>query len=178
VTGKTKEARAAHVGLVALQLRPTSRLIGTWSKIGTWPCPKDGGWDKVHPPEMEQDLKATYDVADRGRLRWEPVKATHVSFSGDWNVGYGLTYVWSPDERSVGCFIGKDDALKVWVNDQVVYDLWGWSHLIPDSFHCTIKLKKGWNKLLVKNANWTGGFGFCIRLGDPDKELKYARQPE
>jgi hypothetical protein len=178
VTGKAESAGAAHVGLVAVQLQPTSPLITTWSKIGTWPCPKEGGWDKAHPPETEQDLKAVYDVPGRGKLRWEAVNAEHVHFAGDWNVGYGLTYVWSPDDRTVGCFLGKDDALKVWINGEVVYDLWGWSHLIPDSFYCAMPLKKGWNKLLVKNANWGGGFGYCVRLGDPDRVLKYARQTE
>ncbi|HLN31340.1 MAG TPA: hypothetical protein VK395_26600 [Gemmataceae bacterium] len=41
-----------------------------------------------------------------------------------------------------------------------------------------MKLKKAWNKLLVKNANWFGGFGYSIRLGDPDRVLKYARRPQ
>jgi hypothetical protein len=172
------KGRKAHVGFVALQLHPTSPLLAAWSKVGTWPCPREGGWDQVHPPETAQDLKATYDVPGRGKLRWEAVDGTHVPFAGDWSVGYGLTYVWSPDERTVGCFLGKDDALKVWVNERVVFDVWGWSHLIPDSFFCTVSLKKGWNKLLVKNANWNGGFGYCVRLGDPDRVLKYARRPE
>jgi len=39
-----------------------------------------------------------------------------------------------------------------------------------------MKLKKGGNKLLVKNANWFAGFGCSIRLGDPDIALKYARR--
>jgi len=42
----------------------------------------------------------------------------------------------------------------------------------------SMKLKKAWNKLLVKNANWFGGFGYSIRLGDPDRVLKYARRPQ
>jgi len=167
----------SHIGFVALQLRPTSPLIDKWSVIGTWPCPKDGGWALAHPPETDQDLQATYEVPGRGKLTWKPANATHVHFSGDWNVGYGLTYVWSPDERTVGFFLGKDDALKVWVNDQVVFDLNAWSHLVPDSFFSSARLKKGWNKLLVKNANWYGGFGYCVRLGDPDGVLKYARNP-
>jgi hypothetical protein len=124
------------------------------------------------------DTSAVYDVPGRGSLRWRSVDAEAVHFQGDWSVGYGLCYVWSPDDRTVGCFLGKDDALEVWVNDDVVFDKWAWSHLVPDSFFCTAKLRKGWNKLLVKNANWTGGFGYCVRLGDPDRVLKYARQPQ
>jgi hypothetical protein len=168
----------AHIGLVALHLRPTSPLVGVWSTIGTWPCPKDGGWKVVNPPEKEQDLTATYEVPGRGKLSWKKVDATTVYFAGDWSVAYGLTYVWSPDERTVGCFLGRDDSLKVWVNDDVVFDVWGFSHLIPDSGSCAVKLKKGWNKVLVKNGNWGGAFGYCVRFGDPERELKYARQPD
>src|SRR5262249_42893479 len=158
-----------HFGLVAVQLKPTSPLIKTWSVIGTWPCPKEGGWQMVHPPEKEQKLDAVYEVKGKGKLTWKAIEKDVVHFGGDWCVAYGLTYVWSPDDRTVGCFLGKDDALKVWINDKVVYDVWGWSHLIPDSYFCSMPLRKGWNKLLVKNANWFGGFGYCVRLGDPDR---------
>jgi hypothetical protein len=167
----------AAFGFVAMQLKPTSPLINTWSTIGNWPCPKEGGWDMVNPPEKEQKLDAVYEVKGK-KLTWKPITKDVVHFAGDWSVAYGLTYVWSPDDRTVGCFLGKDDALKVWINDKVVYDLWGWSHLIPDSYYCSMPLKKGWNKLLVKNANWSGGFGYSVRLGDPDRVLKYAREPK
>ena len=65
----------------------------------------------------------------------------------------------------------------MWVNDEVVLDRYTWSHLVPDTYHCTMRLRKGWNKVLVKCANWFGGWGFCLRPGDPDRELRYARQP-
>ena len=63
------------------------------------------------------------DVPGKGKLTWKAVNKDVIHFAGDWSVGYGLTYVWSPDDRIVGCFLGKDDALKVWINDAVVYDL-------------------------------------------------------
>jgi hypothetical protein len=178
VRGKEPAAKGTEVALVAVQLRPTSPLVGVWSTIGTWPCPREGGWKMAHPPETEQDLAATYDVPGPGKLAWKAVDATTVHFSGDNNVAYGLTYVWSPDERKAACFLGRDDSLKVWVNDMVVFDVWSFSHLIPDASFCTVKLKKGWNKVLVKNANWSGGFGYCVRFGDHERVLKYARQPE
>ncbi|HWG41569.1 MAG TPA: glycoside hydrolase family 172 protein [Gemmataceae bacterium] len=178
VTGKNKAASAAHVGFVALQLRPTSPMVGVWNTIGTWPCVGEKGWKTINPPEKEQNLRATYDVPGRGKLTWKTVDKEHVHFGGDQSVAYGLTYVWSPDERSVACFLGRDDSLKVWINDVVVFDVWSFSHLIPDSSFCTVTLKKGWNKVLVKNANWSGGFGYCVRFGDPDRVLKYARSPK
>jgi len=112
-------------------------------------------------------------------VRWKEVKGGTVGLGGgDWRVAYGLTHVWSPDERSAALFIGKDDGLKVWVNGDVILDRNTWSHAIPDSFFTTMKLRSGWNKVLVKCANWSGGWAFMLRPGDPDRELRFARKPE
>jgi len=167
------------VGLVAVQLRPSSLRINQWSVIGNWPCPKDTGWQQPHEPEKNQDLSAVYRLPQGGEARWREVKSQHVGLGGgDWLVAYGLTYIFSPDDRAVALFIAKDDGLKVWVNDEVVFDLNAWSHATPDQFFCTAKLKKGWNKTLVKCANWSGGWGFALRPGDPDMKLRFARSPE
>ena len=74
-------------------------------------------------------------------------------------------------------FVTKDDGLRIWVNDAVVFDLNTWSQAWPDQFYTTAKLKNGWNKVLVKCSNWNGAWAFALRPGDPDRKLKFARQP-
>ncbi len=166
-------------GFVAVQLRPRSRFVDQWSVIGNWPCPKEGGWEKVYEPESSQDLAAVYIFPGGGEARWREHKGDHVGLSGgDWLVAYGLTQVWSPRPRKVACFIGKDDALKIWCNDTVAFDQNTWSHATHDQFYCTLDLREGWNKVLVKCANWFGGWGFALRLGDPDQKLRFAREPD
>lgn len=170
---------ALAVGVIAVQLRPGSRFVNQWSVVGNWPCPKDGGWQKSYEPEKNQDLSAVYRLPQGGEARWREVQREHVGLAGgDWLVAYGLTYIHSPDDRSVALFVTKDDGMKVWVNDEVVFDQNTWSHAWPDQFFCTAKLRKGWNKVLVKCANWSGGWGFALRPGDPDRRLKFARSPE
>ena len=167
------------VGLVAVQLQPHSRLIDQWSVIGNWPCPKDKGWQESHEPEKSQDLAAVYRLPGGGEARWLQHKGDFVGLSGgDWRVAYGLTYLRSPDDRTVALFVTKDDGLKIWVNDEVTFDQNTWSHAWPDQFYCTAKLKKGWNKVLVKSSNWSGAWAFALRPGDPDGKLKFARQPQ
>lgn len=176
VSGAAPERSA--VGLVALQLRPRSRFIDAWSTVGSWPCPKEGGWETAHPPEERPEPGATYRLPDGSEVGWKPFEGDRVWLGGgDWRVAYGLTYVWSPDDRTVGCFIGKDDGLKLWVGDDVVFDQFTWSHSTPDQFHATARLKKGWNRVLVKCANWFGSWGFAVRIGAPDGELRFARAP-
>jgi hypothetical protein len=167
------------VGLVAVQLKPHSRFIETWSLVGNWPCPREGGWEKAYGPERSQDLSATYELPGGGTARWREHSGDRVWLAGgDWLVAYGLTYILSPDDRVVACFIGKDDGLKIWLNDKVAFDRYTWSHSTPDQFHATFRLKKGWNRVLVKCGNWSGAWGFALRPGDPDRELRFARQPD
>jgi serine/threonine protein kinase len=180
---KNKAASAAHIGFVSLWLSPDpgSPMMEKWSTIGPWPCRDQLTWKVKNSPEERQQLDRVHAGPDGKNRIWQHVEAKGgiVCFPFvSWTAYYGLTYVWSPDYRSVGCFIGKDDALKIWVNDEPCFDLWSWSHLIPDSFHCQVRLKRGWNKMLVKNGNFDGAFGFSIRLGDPDRVLKYAHQPQ
>jgi hypothetical protein len=173
-----RERRLLSVGLVAAQLHPQSAFIDKWSIIGNWPCPKEGGWEKAWPAETNQDLTASYTVDGR-EVRWHEVNGGTVGLGGgDWRVGYGLTYIWSPDDREIPLFIGKDDGLKIWVNDKSVFDVNTWSHAIPDQFHTTMSLRSGWNKVLVKCANWNGGWAFMLRPADPDRKLRFARTPD
>jgi len=176
---KPGDAADLAVGLVAVQLRPSSRFINQWSVIGNWPCPKEGGWQQTHEPEKSQDLTAVCRLPQGGEARWREVKSDHVGLGGgDWLVAYGLTYIHSPDDRTVALFITKDDGLKIWVNDEAVFDQNTWSHAWADQFFCTAKLKKGWNKVLLKCINWSGAWAFALRPGDPEKKLKFARGPE
>jgi hypothetical protein len=168
-----------EVGLVAVQLRPRSRFIDRWSIIGNWPCPKDGGWGAAHEPETSQDLGTVYKLPQGGEARWREHRGERVGLGGgDWLVAYGLTYVHSAEEKTVACFIGKDDGLKIWLNGEVAYDENTWSHAWPDQFFCRLKLQRGWNQLLVKCANWSGAWGFALRPADPDRQLRFARAPE
>jgi hypothetical protein len=163
---------------VAVQLKPRSRFIDQWSIVGNWPCPKDSGWQKAHEPETNQDLAAVYRLPNGTQARWREHKGDYVGLGGgDWLAAYGLTYLHSPDDRKVALFLAKDDGLKVWVNGQAVFDQNTWSHGWPDQFFCTAELKKGWNKVLVKSANWNGAWAFAVRPGDPDGRLKFARSP-
>jgi hypothetical protein len=166
------------VGLVAVQLKPHSRFIDQWSIAGNWPCPQEGGWEVAYGPEKSADLKAAYALPGGGEVRWREYRGERVGLAGgNWLVAYGLTYIRSPDERTVACFIGKDDGLKIWLNGEVAFDRYTWSHAWPDQFFCTFELKKGWNRVLVKCANWGGAWGFSLRPGDPDRRLEFARSP-
>ncbi|MCD6506871.1 hypothetical protein J7M22_09640 [Candidatus Poribacteria bacterium] len=77
---------------------------------------------------------------------------------------YGYTVIISPDDRDVKMRFGSDDAIKVWVNGEVVLDnpvLRGSSGFQDTA---DVHLKKGPNTLLVKvceqGGGWAGFVGF------------------
>ncbi|HKB38294.1 MAG TPA: tetratricopeptide repeat protein, partial [Gemmataceae bacterium] len=85
---------------------------------------------------------------------------------------YGLTYVYSPDERPATLLVGGD-LMRVWLNGQLVHEM---KNIINDPFgrrgaeghmdQVPVTLKPGRNTLLVKANDRDGGFWFRVRLAD------------
>lgn len=191
--GRDVMATGMDFGLAGMHCSPVgAKSIREWQIIGPWPCPKDGGWEVVNPPEKEIDFDKTYEVtiprhgkATKITAKWRAISlpptagvASHAYFSWDpWQVSYGVTYIWSPRDQVVGAFIGKDDGIAIWINDEKVLDDNTWSHYRADHLIATCALKKGWNKMLVKNSNWLGAWAWHIRLTDAKGELKISNTP-
>lgn len=194
--GQSEMATGLDLGVVAMQCTPIgAKVVDSWQVIGPWPCPEKGGWETVNPPEVKQDLSAEYPLkiwrAGHGgrfvdmKLKWRALDlppGSGVPSAGlfgweSWHCGYGLTFIWSPREQTMGAFFGKDDGLAVWVNDKKVLDDNTWSHYLADHLIAACPLKKGWNKVLVKNANWHGNWAWSMKLTDPKKELKVTNIP-
>ena len=171
------DTKALAVGLIAVHLEPMSPKINQWSIIGNWPCPDDTDWERAHEPEKTQDLSAEYALPDGGQARWREVQGDVVRpAKGNGLIVYGLSYVYSPDDRNVALFVWGGARVKLWVNDEVVYEQDRRSLLRPNDA-CDARLHKGWNKVLVKCGNWYD-VEASVRIGDPDRKLKFARQPQ
>ncbi len=187
-------SKEMDLGIVTMQMSPLSAtLISKWAIIGTWPCPKDGGWETANSPETgEINLDAPCETTFPGpdgkpvakKVEWQKISlppgagvpADRYFGAAEWRVCYGVTYIWSPDDRNVGAFIAKDDALKMWVNRQLVFDKKTWSHYLSDQHIALCPLKKGWNTLLVKCGNWNGNWAWAIRISNPGDDLKFTNE--
>ena len=74
-------------------------------------------------------------------------------------VGYALSTLFSEVEQQETIQVGHADGIKIWINDQLVYEKKGnfnlpivfdeKTYLLPEKFD--VKLKKGANKILVKS---------------------------
>ena len=191
--GQDVMATAMDFGLVAFHASPISAVtVQKWQIIGPFPSQRQTGWQTEHQPEKEQDITKTYEIdfprgdkTEKLTVKWQPivlppgggVPSYHYYGWGSDQCCYGLTYIWSPKEQTVGAFIAKDDAIAIWVNDQKVLDDNTWSMYLGDQLIAACPLKQGWNKMLVKNGNWDGCWAFAIRMNDPAQELKFSNEP-
>lgn len=109
-------------------------------------------------------------------LKWEPIELG----IGSWNINLEATYgpidhcaaylrtmVWSPIDQDVQIEGGCDDALKIWVNDALVYDQYN-GGASPRSTLARAKLQQGWNELKLKAVDHEGGWAFGCRVRRPN----------
>ncbi|MFA6291348.1 MAG: hypothetical protein WC637_06165, partial [Victivallales bacterium] len=79
-----------------------------------------------------------------------------------------VTYIYSDAEQTVSVNYGMDYWMKILVNGAVAVDYA--DHSGPPfkgQYKTNIKLKKGWNELMVKVVSGSLGNGFWISISDP-----------
>lgn len=162
-------------------------FIRNWKVIG--PFDLGTGLDHRYPPETELDLNKTLE-GKGGMIRWN---TENISASGYLNliavfskqnpdidprsegIAYAYTEVVSPDTREVKITLGSNDGAKMWINDDVVYNVHAGRNAVADHEILKVKFKKGKNRILVKVENLGASWGLYLRIIDPENELKIHR---
>jgi len=89
---------------------------------------------------------------------------------------YVAAYAWAqidmPQEGRVVLGVGSDDAVKVWLNGELVHENWTQRAASPDSDVVPVTFKKGPNQLVLKIQNGHGDWGFACRLMSPQSLAK------
>ncbi|MBN2250442.1 MAG: hypothetical protein JW724_00015 [Candidatus Altiarchaeota archaeon] len=83
-------------------------------------------------------------------------------------VAYAHTYVYSPVDRDVNMLYGSDDGIKIWVNGELLSTDHAHRPATVDGNTLPVSLRKGWNNILLKVEDVTGGWGFYARLTDAE----------
>ena len=87
---------------------------------------------------------------------------------GDDCAAYLRNQVWSDNDQEARLELGSDDGIKVWLNDQLVHANDVTRGVSPGADIVKVHLKQGWNQLMLKVSNKSGGWGACARLVKPD----------
>jgi D-alanyl-D-alanine carboxypeptidase len=69
--------------------------------------------------------------------------------------------------------LGSDDAVKVWLNGELVHSNWAFRDFVADQDQVPLPLRQGRNRLLIKIYNhYTAPWGFGCRLMGPEARTR------
>ena len=167
-------------------LKP-GKFMKKWLLLGRVPaCDGEPNWadskiafDRQDLPSLER-FEPTVRIGDKD-YAWRVYKSYTgiVDIHRAWPQGpvddfsqdhYIFVYAWAqvdmPEETTALLGIGYDDAAKVWLNGQLVYEKWTHHPAFPDNYRVNVIFRKGPNQLIFKIQNRTNRFKFCCRLLD------------
>ncbi len=139
--------------------------FGPWQVLGPFAADGfDAAYDRDFGPEKVVDLSATYA---EGRHRWvtQPdwKDGEAHSFTGDNSAVYVHRSVRVPADQELALSLGSDDALKLWVNGELVLANKVTRGVAPDQDKPAVRLRAGDNQLLFKVVNGGGGYAFYFK---------------
>jgi hypothetical protein len=144
--------------------------ILTW--LGSGPYIEKGKegraiFDMAFPPEKSDVEDVKWKRLTQGIGSWDiNLEAT---FGGRNHCGaYMRTHIWSPAEQGARLELGSDDSIKVWLNGKLVHSNYANRGMSPRQDLVNVKLRNGWNELMLKVVDNEGGWAFCCRVREPD----------
>ncbi|MGO9202600.1 MAG: HEAT repeat domain-containing protein [Limisphaerales bacterium] len=124
-------------------------------------------FDLVLPPEGPDAANVKWTRLAKGLGTWD-VNLAEALGGGDDVVAYARTRVWSPRQQPAQFEFGSDDGIKAWLNDTVIHANNVERGIAPRQDIAKANLKEGWNVLVLKITNRSGGWGFCCRIRQPE----------
>jgi len=180
-----------------IRLTREKQLIKDWFFLGPFDNTEKKGIERLFIPETGGGAKTEYPGKDGTIVKWSRpfgyddfgyVDLNTLFKSNDYVTAYALTYVYSYSTRTVQLRFGAEDGIKIWVNDKVAYESTPKGSAEVDDEIITIKLQKGWNKVLLKVVDIWGSWGFYFRITglnskpiddlifDPEKDNKRLKR--
>jgi CubicO group peptidase (beta-lactamase class C family) len=170
---------------------PENRIFNRWLLIGPISAKEDD--QKLQENEFNSDPILDQDYSDvRNRLviadssyTWHYVQAENAIIEDgiinlskslgncDFASAYAYATIKMPEELACILGVGSDDAVKIWINGELVHSYWTARGLNLNNDLVPIKLKKGNNDILVKTQNRGGSWGFVCHVIMPHQ---YSQQ--
>jgi hypothetical protein len=155
--------------------------IQAWKIIGPFDNHDKVGYAAVYPPETEFRIDAEYD-GKVGKVRWVEHTTEDALGVVDFNkaigkhmgvVAYAFTEIHSAAERPFEVRAGSSNAIKIWVNSQLVFTRDEYHHgMSIDQYRAPALLRAGRNTILIKvcqneeKEEWTQDWTFQARVCD------------
>ena len=128
------------------------------------------------PSSISRGIKEEKQFIGNSSYLWQFVQADDGIFDLTKTIGeaaFAITYAYAqidmPEEKEFILGVGSDDAVKIWINGNLIHSNWVARGLFIDSDLIHIKFKKGRNDILVKIQNRGGSWAFTCRAILPDQ---------
>jgi hypothetical protein len=163
-------------------------FVDDWFAIGYFPAPEAGTVLRATlGPETDPDLDRAHAGRAGTTARWRRLACSDSGFldlrgldddpaRAENAIACAQTWLHSPDERTVPVALGTDDGSRVALNGVVVYENASRRGARPFEHVSTWRLNAGWNRVLIKVENGTGGFGAYLRVLDDD--IRWSARPD
>lgn len=147
-----------------------SEKLGVWQHLGPFEAADfKKAYNEAFAPEKEIDLKKSYE-----ELKWTPRPEwkdaqVHNTLTGTNSANYLYRTIEVEQETALEISLGRDDAIKVWLNGKSVLAKEVSGGAAADQDKVTLQLKAGSNDFLLKiiNASGPSGFYFSTKPGTP-----------
>ncbi|UCD52120.1 MAG: ankyrin repeat domain-containing protein [Phycisphaerales bacterium] len=128
-----------------------------------------GGEPNIVPtPQMVHEIEGKEYRWRRVRSRRDVVNLMVTYGSRRYAVAYAWAEIEIPEARSALLGIGSDDAVKVWLNGELIHKNWTVRTAEPDDDVVLADFQAGRNRLLLKVQNGKDFWGFACRLLDAE----------
>ena len=124
-------------------------------------------FDIAFPPEDANATGVKWTKVTRGINKFD-IDLQNAIEDGDNCAAYVKTRVWAPADADARLEIGSDDGVKVWLNGKVVHAHNTNRGVTPGEDKVKVRLKSGWNDLMLKIVDGEGGWAFCCRVRKAD----------
>jgi hypothetical protein len=146
--------------------------LDTWYLIGPWENHGRIDFEKLHPPETFIDLDATHTGKHGLPLRWTFHQSGTIRIKPfpemESATYYAYTEVHADEDLELLLAVASDDAAKVWIGDTLVWQDGGNSPWRLDEGFRRVRLRKGFNPVLVRLENGPIACTFSLMLCPPE----------
>ncbi len=160
--------------------------VRAWEIVGYFPrSSREAAVRQVFGPETTTALDATFEGKQGRSVGWQPAVVRSDGFVDLRQIGprgldrnavaYARTFLYSPDARRVRFALGTDDACRVWLDGELIYEDLSGHAANPFQHLGELSLHAGWNRVLVKVENGGGAFGLYLHVFDD--AVRAARRP-
>jgi hypothetical protein len=146
--------------------------LDTWYVIGPWENRARIGFADSQPPETLVDLDATYPGKDGRTLSWQFFQSDNIRVKPplelERSTYYGYTEVYFEEQTEMLVAVASDDAAKVWLNGQLIWQDDGLSPWRLDEGFRKVVFRQGFNTILLRIENGPITCTYSLLLCPPE----------